>query len=128
MTSNDFPFDISLTDVHKSYPTGFLKKKEAVRGVSFAVPRGEVVGLLGPNGSGKSTILKMTLGFIRPTSGEILVCGHAPAERQSRAVVGYLPENPRFQKFLTAKEVLFYYGALCGLPKTVLTQRVDELA
>ncbi|MCB0403725.1 MAG: ABC transporter ATP-binding protein [Bdellovibrionales bacterium] len=127
MTSNEFPFDISLTDVSKTYPLGLWKKKEAVRGVSFAVPRGEVVGLLGPNGSGKSTILKMSLGFIRPTAGEILVCGHPPSERQSRAFVGYLPENPRFQKFLSAKEVLFYYGTLCRLEKSELSKRVDEL-
>lgn len=127
MTNSQFPFDISLTDVYKTYPLGLWKKKEAVCGVSFAVPRGEVVGLLGPNGSGKSTILKMTLGFIRPTAGEILVCGHAPSERQSRSFVGYLPENPRFQKFLTAREVLRYYGALCRLERSALSKRVDEL-
>src|SRR5690606_32399144 len=68
--------DLSYTEVTKVFRVGLRRTKTAVSGVSFSVPRGSVVGLLGPNGSGKSTLLKMTLGFMRPTSGEILVCGH----------------------------------------------------
>lgn len=126
-STNYNEFDISFTDVHKTYALGLWKKKEAVKGVSFVVPRGEVVGLLGPNGSGKSSILKMALGFIRPTSGEILICGHSPRERRSRSFVGYLPENPRFQRFLNARDILAYYGMLCGLERTQLSRKVPEL-
>ena len=68
--------DICLTDVTKIFRLGVFKRKVGVEGLSLSVPRGKVIGLLGPNGSGKSTTIKMILGFLRPTSGEILVCGY----------------------------------------------------
>lgn len=120
-------FDITLTDVTKTFPLGVWKKKTAVDSVTFMVPRGEIVGLLGPNGSGKSTILKMVLGFLRPTRGEILICGTEPSDKRSRRLVGYLPENPRFPRFLTGREALSYYGRLLGLTGAELNRRIDEV-
>lgn len=124
---NEKKIDITLTDVTKVFQLGLWKKKTAVSQVTFAVPRGEIVGLLGPNGSGKSTIMKMILGFLRPTHGEILICGYTPQQQISRSLIGYLPENPRFQKFLSAREVLRYYGRLVGLEGQALRSRIDEL-
>lgn len=119
--------DISLTDVTKVFKIGLLRRKIGVKNVTFQVAPGEVVGLLGPNGSGKSTILKMILGFLHPTKGEILVAGYRNYGRQARGLIGYLPENPRFQKFLTAHRVLCYYGSLLNLRGKVLKARCDEL-
>lgn len=119
--------DIRLDGVTKVFRTGLWRKKIAVKDVTFEVPPGEVVGLLGPNGSGKSTTIKMMLGFLRPTRGQISLLGHAPIETKARRFIGYLPENPRFQKFLTARQLLHYHGCLLNLLRTELPGRIDEL-
>ncbi|MFM8315289.1 MAG: ATP-binding cassette domain-containing protein, partial [Deltaproteobacteria bacterium] len=87
---------IVITEVTKIFKTGFLKNKIAVDSLSLEVAPGEVVGLLGPNGSGKSTTMKMILGFLKPTRGEILICGESTENQKARTFIGYLPENPRF--------------------------------
>lgn len=118
---------ITITEVTKVFKTSLLKSKKAVDNLNLEIPAGEVVGLLGPNGSGKSTTLKMILGFLKPTSGEILICGQPAEQRLARSFIGYLPENPRFQKFLTGNEILRYYGKLLGLSGTALSKRTESL-
>jgi ABC-type multidrug transport system ATPase subunit len=71
---------------------------EAVRGISFTVAPGKVLGLLGPNGSGKSTTLKALAGLLTPTQGECFIGGHPAGHDRARAQVGYLPETPRFAR------------------------------
>ncbi len=118
---------ITITEVTKIFKTGLFKSKKAVDNLTLQVPQGEVIGLLGPNGSGKSTTMKMILGFLKPTSGQILICGQSSETKMARSFIGYLPENPRFQKFLTGTEVLFYYGKLLGLSGLALRKRVEYL-
>lgn len=118
---------LSLTAVTKIFKTGVFAKKVGVEDITFSVPRGEVVGLVGANGSGKSTTIKMIIGFLKATSGEILVSGKNVEDKNCRKLIGYLPENPRFQKFLTAENVLTYYGRLLGLKTDVLSRRMGEL-
>lgn len=85
----------------------------ALDGVSAAVPRGQVIGLLGHNGAGKSTLIKLVLGLIAPTAGRLEVLDHnpwrAPALRRS---IGYLPENAAFHPNLTGRELLDYLAQL----------------
>lgn len=119
--------EIALYDLTKVFRLSLRKVKVAVNNITFAVPRGEIVGLLGPNGSGKSTTLKMILGFLKPTSGQILVCGESAESRSARRHIGYLPENPRFQRFLPAKAILKYLGGLLGMSGAALDARSDEL-
>jgi ABC-2 type transport system ATP-binding protein len=119
--------DIFLTGITKIFRLGLIKKKTAVEDITFGVSPGEVVGLLGPNGSGKSTIIKLILGFLKPTRGEILIGGMPNSGRHSRAMIGYLPENPRFQKFLTGDQVMRYYGSLLGLRGKALAARTEYL-
>lgn len=88
-------------------------KVGAVRGISFVVPKGQVVGLLGPNGAGKSTTIKVCLGLTRPTRGTVRVFGATPAAARGR--VGYSPETPYFYPFLTAQEILSFYARLQGI-------------
>lgn len=118
---------ITFTEVSKTFRLGIRRRKTAVDGLTLTIERGKVVGLLGPNGSGKSTTLKMLLGFLKPSGGEILVCGKPAEERESRRSIGYLPENPRFQRFLTGRDVLEYYGGLLGLSAAELSRKTGEL-
>jgi ABC-type multidrug transport system ATPase subunit len=90
-------------------------KVVAVRGISFHVPRGQVVGLLGPNGAGKSTTIKVCLGRTRPTRGTVRVFGSTPAAVEARRHMGYSPETPYFYPFLTAEEILAFYAGLQGI-------------
>lgn len=119
--------DIALFDVTKTFQGAWFRKKTAVRELTLTVPRGEVVGLLGPNGSGKSTTLKMIVGFLKPTSGNVLLFGEDADKPQARRRLGYLPENPRFQRFMTGRAQLHYLGALHGLSAMERARRADEL-
>jgi len=80
-------------DLAKTYPGG----KRAVKGVSFTVERGEIVGLLGPNGAGKTTTFRMSCGLIAPTAGRVLLNGtdvtHWPMYQRARTGMGYLPQD-----------------------------------
>ena len=100
---------------------------EAVKGLDFSVRQGEVFGLLGPNGSGKSTTIKMLLGLLHPTAGEIRVLGAAPDDTRVKARIGYLPEASHLHPFLTPRETLMYYASLFGMARGVAARRTVEL-
>ncbi|HJW38718.1 MAG TPA: ABC transporter ATP-binding protein [Candidatus Udaeobacter sp.] len=99
----------------------------AVKDLNLRIEPGEVYGLLGPNGSGKSTTLKIILGLVSPTRGRTEIFGRDSRLVQSRQAVGFLPENPYFQKFLTGEETVRFFGRLCGLRGAKLKNRVNEL-
>jgi ABC-2 type transport system ATP-binding protein len=112
---------IEVQGLNRSY--GDLK---AVDDVSFAIGRGEIVGLLGHNGAGKTTIMKMLTGYLEPSAGSIRVDGLDIAERR-RAVqqrIGYLPENCPLYPEMTVIDYLEYQGALHGVPAGELTSAV----
>ena len=94
----------------KTYRGKKLAKVAALKDLTLEVPAGEVFGFLGPNGAGKSTTIKAVMGLIRPDSGGISVFGQPMQSRESRLRVGYLPENPSFYEFLTAREYLRFVG------------------
>ncbi len=100
---------------------------EAVKGLDFSVRQGEVFGMLGPNGSGKSTTLKMLLGLLHPTKGEIRVLGAAPSDTRVKARIGYLPEVSHLHPFLTPRETLMYYASLFGMAHGEAVRRTAEL-
>jgi len=83
----------------------------------MTVPRGEVFGFLGPNGAGKTTVVKLLLGLVRPTAGEVMVLGAPAGDRETRQRIGYLPELFRYQPLLTAAEVLRLHCRLLRLPR-----------
>src|SRR5258707_179260 len=88
----------------------------AVDGVSFTVPRGEVLGFLGPNGAGKSTTMKMITGFLAPTAGTAIICGD---DIRTRAVaakrhIGYLPEGAPAYPDMTVREFLDFIARIRG--------------
>lgn len=102
-------------------------KVKAVDGISLDIQRGEIFGLLGPNGSGKSTTIKMILGLLFPTDGNIHVLGHGPQHVAARHNIGYLPEESYLYKNLTPIETLRFFARLFDLPAAQTEQRIVEL-
>jgi ABC-2 type transport system ATP-binding protein len=100
----------------------------AVNRINLTIPTGEVFALLGPNGSGKSTTLKMLLGLVQPTEGDINVLGidvaKDPVSVKKR--VGYVPESPDIYEFLTGLEYLDFIGDVYGISASEKKQRVKE--
>jgi ABC-2 type transport system ATP-binding protein len=102
--------------------------KEAVRGVSFAVARGESFGLLGPNGAGKSTTISMICGLLQPNEGVIFVGGTNALEypQAAKRLMGVVPQDIALYPALSARENLSFWGAMYGLAGKELKARTDE--
>ena len=99
----------------------------AVDGLTLSLGRGEIMGFLGANGAGKTTTIKMLLGLIRPDSGTVEVLGGDPVDATVRARIGYMPEIAYYYPYLTARELLAFYGGLCGMDRKAIRARTDEL-
>lgn len=116
---------IEITNLSKTFKVARGPAVEALKGVSFSVGAGEVFGFLGPNGAGKSTTIKILMGLIRPTSGHAFLMGHDVQSHVSRKHVGYLPENPAFYDFLTAREYLMFAGKNFGMNSSLLREKTE---
>ncbi len=124
----DAPPVIEARGLCKTYRDFWGRPKvQAVRDLSLDIRRGEVFGLLGPNGSGKSTTIKMILGLLYPTRGELRVLGRSPRDVGTRAHIGFMPEESYLYKYLTAVETLDFYASLSGMTGPARRQRIDEL-
>ena len=90
---------------------------QAVKGVSFGVAEGEVLGFLGPNGAGKSTTMRMITGFLPPTEGTAVICGHDITSDPfaAKAALGYLPESAPSYKQMTVRDYLKFIAEVRGL-------------
>jgi ABC-2 type transport system ATP-binding protein len=118
---------VEIQDLWRWY-TGFWgRKATALKGVTFSVSAGEVVGLLGPNGAGKTTTLKILLGMLRPSRGSVRIFGRAVSDPEARNRLGFLSEQPYFYDYLSAREFLDLCGVLCGMPGAVRRRRAHEL-
>ena len=116
---------VGLTKVFRDFWN--RPKARAVNEIDFTVKEGEVVGLLGPNGSGKSTTVKMILGLLYPTAGQLTVLGKAPRAVETKKAIGYLPEESYLYKYLTAEETLDFFGSLFNLSRAERKNRIDQL-
>jgi ABC-2 type transport system ATP-binding protein len=119
---------IEIENLTKDYEVGFLRKRKvrALDGLSLTVEAGQIFGFLGANGAGKTTTLKLLMRLIFPTAGSARILGRDITDVSMHARIGYLPENPYFYDYLTAREFLDFCGKLFGLgnaPK----QRTEEL-
>ena len=103
------------------------KKVEALYDLSLAIETGEVFGFLGPNGAGKSTTIRVILGLSTASSGEAFICGVPVSNACARKRVGYLPENPSFYDFLTAREYLAFVGKTFGMPESSVRNESDNV-
>lgn len=104
-------------------------EKTAVEDVSFAVDQGEIFGFLGPNGAGKTTTIKMIVGLLRPTAGQVKVAGYDVQSQpmQAKAASGYVPDEPNLYAKLTGRELLRFVGDLYGLGHAQVDRRIEEL-
>jgi ABC-2 type transport system ATP-binding protein len=127
---------IEAADLVRTYrtSTGIFRRRtievEAVRGVSFAVERGELFGLLGPNGAGKTTTIKMLITLLIPTSGHARVLGYDVVKdaREVRKRIGYVfgGEKGLYER-LSALDNLRYFAELYAVPPRDQRRRIDEL-
>jgi ABC-2 type transport system ATP-binding protein len=104
-----------------------MRRVEAVRGISFQVAPGEAFGFLGPNGAGKTTTIKILMGLMRPTGGQVQLFGLPVPHRRSREKVGFMPENPYIYPYLTPREFVEACARLSGLKGAVLHDRVTRV-
>jgi len=119
---------VEIRGLTKTYSLMWGKEITAVSDLSFSIQRGETFAIVGPNGSGKTTTMKILLGLLFPTEGEVtLFDGKQPGDHSVQAKLGYLPEAPYFYEYLNGRELLDFYGKLCGIPDDVLQPRIDEL-
>ena len=115
MTKTDFV--IETIDLTKRYGRSLGCEKICLR-----VRRGHIFGFLGPNGAGKSTFIKMMVGLHRPTSGSGQMLGLPLGDFHARAGIGFLPENFRYQEWLTPRELLAFHGRLLGMERVALAE------
>ncbi len=115
--------------VGKTYKTGLFARRgvPAVRNVNLSIPQGCVFGLLGPNRAGKTTLVKLLLSLSRPTAGSVQRLGEPAASKGTLGRVGYMHENHAFPRYLSAAEVLTFYGGLSGVSSEELPARVSTL-
>ena len=104
-------------------------KFQAVSNVSFQVQKSEVLGFLGPNGAGKSTTMKMLTGYLQPSSGDALICGHSVTKQslKARAKIGYLPESAPSYGEMQVEEFLRFAGKVRGLTGGKLNSQIEKV-
>ncbi len=115
---------ITVDNLCKSYRNGTIK---AVDGASFTVSQGEIFGLIGPNGAGKTTILGCLLALIQPTSGKVLIDGRSPYDLAVKPLIGFLPERPCYNRWMTIEQFLKYQHRLAKRPEGELSQAIKEV-
>lgn len=119
------PPALEVRDLHKSYGSHV-----ALRGISFAINDGEVVGFLGPNGAGKSTAMKILTGFLAPSAGQALVRGVETLKEPitAQAHLGYLPENAPIYPDMRVRDYLRYIGRIRGLGRAELARAIERVS
>lgn len=100
---------------------------KAVKGVSFSIKKGEVLGFLGPNGAGKTTTMRMLTGFLPPSSGSATICGHDILEDpvEAKKQIGYLPENAPAYDSMTVSDFLRFAAEIRGCAKSDVNKRIE---
>ena len=120
---------LATFELTKDYSVGFWRKRpyRALDHLTLEVGEGEVFGFLGPNGAGKTTTLKLLMQLVFPTGGRAEILGRPLGDLAVKRRIGYLPENPYFYDYLTAEELLRYFGALFGYEAAERRRRAARL-
>ena len=116
----------NLTKIYRS--SGWPRREvRALNGVTLSVETGEIFGIVGPNRAGKTTLIKVLLSMCRPTAGRVRRLGAPLWDRSTLARVGYVHESQAFPNYLSARQLLEYYGALAFVPGPLARRRGGEL-
>lgn len=120
---------IEIDGLSKEYETGFWRKKRtlALDGLTLSVRPGQIFGFLGGNGAGKTTTIKTLMRLQFPTGGSARILGRDISDIETHRRIGYSPENPYFYDYLTASELMDYFGRLFGIDADTRRRRADEL-
>src|SRR5437867_7196284 len=120
---------IEIENLTKDYDVGFWRRRKvrALEDLSLSIDSGEIFGFLGANGAGKTTTLKLLMRLIYPTEGNARILGHDISDVAMHHRIGYLPENPYFYDYLTAREFLSYCGQLFGQKTGTRASRTEAL-
>ncbi len=116
---------ICFADVTRTYGS-----KTAVDRLTLEIPRGEIFAFLGPNGAGKTTSIKMMVGLLRPTAGQITIGEFDVVKqgRQAKSRLGYVPDQPELYDKLSGREFLQFVADMHGMPADVARPAIAELA
>jgi len=119
---------IQIDGLTKDYAVGFWRKtmRRSLDHLTLQVNEGEAFGFLGPNGAGKTTTLKLLMGLIFPTSGSAQVRGRSIADVSMHREIGYMPEQPYFYDYLTARELLDYFARFFGYGRAEREERIRK--
>lgn len=120
---------VEIENLTKDYEVGFFKKKKvrALDSLDLQVAPGQIFGFLGGNGAGKTTTIKMLMGLMFPTSGTARILGSDISDVKMHSRIGYVPENPYFYDYLTARELMMYFAELFGIPASERKSRTENL-
>jgi len=120
---------IEILGLEKTYKVGFWhsRPKRALEPLHLSVEEGEIFGFLGPNGAGKTTTLKLLMGLVFPSAGTARILGREWTDPEVKQQIGFLPEQPYFYDYLTAHELLDYYGQLSGVTGAERKRRIPEV-
>ncbi len=122
-------FAVEIDGLSKTYETGFWGKKRvlALDRLTLNVPTGRIFGFLGGNGAGKTTTIKTLMRLQFPTEGSARILGHDISDVQMHRRIGYCPENPYFYDYLTARELMEYFGELFGFDVATRRRKCEAL-
>jgi Cu-processing system ATP-binding protein len=113
---------VEIRDVNQRYGN-----MTVLHGLDLSLSEGEVLGLFGHNGAGKTTCMKLILGLLQPSEGQVRVLGHSPGEADVRRQLGYLPENVTFYPQLTGRETLRHFARLKSAPLRQIDELLDQV-
>ncbi len=119
---------IEIKNLSKEYEVGFWKKKKvrALDDLTLNVEGGQIFGFLGGNGAGKTTTIKILMRLLFPTSGAARILGADISDVKMHERIGFCPENPYFYDYLTARELLNYFGELFGFDSKTRKEKTEK--
>ena len=116
---------VEISGVRKRYKKAEF---ESLKGVSFHINEGDIFGILGPNGAGKTSLISIMCGIISATKGAVTYCMDGEKKMNDmRAAIGYVPQDFALYPELTAKQNLYYFGALYNLSKAKIDQKLEQI-
>lgn len=120
---------VEIENLTKDYEVGFWRKRKvrALDQLNLQVEGGQIFGFLGGNGAGKTTTIKILMSLIFPSEGKAKILGHDISDFKMHQKIGYCPENPYFYDYLSARELMNYFGELFGLGAAKRNQKTEEL-